>query len=279
MIKWINKLKRNHIILLIIIIIVVLLIFNYVNKNDTSSTEQEILPKIELTSNDEQSIYSALKTLSSYSEDFETIYNNRDLIPQNLLYSTIKNPEMTHFTLDYPTADRHTVGRITDEELEEKYPLLLQWDHRWGYLNYGNELHALEACGPTTLSMAIVSITRDKSVTPYEIAQYSSENGYYVETEGSAWALIPACSKEYGLKCEEVSLHEPDIKSALDDGNVLILIMGPGKFTSTGHFIMIYGYNETGYFVNDCNNISNSEKIWTFSEIKNEIRNIWAIKK
>jgi predicted double-glycine peptidase len=52
--------------------------------------------------------------------------------------------------------------------------------------------------------------------------------------------------------------------------------MGPGDFTTTGHFIVLTGYDGQGFIINDPNSEENSEKIWTYQQLKNQIKNLWA---
>ena len=53
--------------------------------------------------------------------------------------------------------------------------------------------------------------------------------------------------------------------------------MGPGDFTTTGHFIVLTEYKNGKIRVNDPNSRKNSEKEWEYDAIKNQIRNLWAI--
>lgn len=55
--------------------------------------------------------------------------------------------------------------------------LLLQYDQRWDYGDYGNSSVAVSGCGPACLSMVITSLTGDDTITPYVVAQYASEQG------------------------------------------------------------------------------------------------------
>ncbi len=54
--------------------------------------------------------------------------------------------------------------------------------------------------------------------------------------------------------------------------------MRPGDFTTTGHFILLWGYDENGFFVNDPNRRSTSEKIWDFETLQPQIKNLWELK-
>ena len=54
--------------------------------------------------------------------------------------------------------------------------------------------------------------------------------------------------------------------------------MGPGDFTSTGHFIVLTGYKDGKISVNDPNSHKNSEKLWSYEDIKDQIMNLWVIR-
>ena len=42
----------------------------------------------------------------------------------------------------------------------------------------------MTGCGPTVLSMVVSGLTGDSSITPYVVARYAQENGYYVSGTG-----------------------------------------------------------------------------------------------
>ena len=76
-------------------------------------------------------------------EELEIIYENRESYPIKLLAALCNNPEMQEYIKDYPvyqSGDISVAGKaeLTKEEKEQKYPLFLQWDKRWGYEEYGN---------------------------------------------------------------------------------------------------------------------------------------------
>lgn len=53
--------------------------------------------------------------------------------------------------------------------------------------------------------------------------------------------------------------------------------MRQGDFTTTGHYILLRGYDENGFFVNDPNRRQNSEKQWSYETLKGQIKNLWAL--
>ena len=67
------------------------------------------------------------------------------------------------------------------------------------------------------------------------------------------------------------------MKQALDQGSVIICSMRPGDFTTTGHFILLRGYDENGFLVNDPNSRKNSEKQWNYDALSGQIKCLWEI--
>jgi predicted double-glycine peptidase len=53
--------------------------------------------------------------------------------------------------------------------------------------------------------------------------------------------------------------------------------MGPGDFTTTGHYIVLTRWEEDAFRINDPNSKENSGKLWTYEQLEPQIRNIWAI--
>lgn len=245
---------------------------NISSDNSSVKTDEHIV-----YSKKQNEIYKQLEEMAENNSEYFSIYKHREEYPLDLLNSLVQNEEMLEFVTGYFDADKKPKGRLTDDELNSKSPLLIQWDKRWGYANYGNDLMAIAGCGPTCLSMAVVDLTGNINATPYEVAKFSVDNGYYVKGNGTKWTLFSEGVKEYGLISKELPLHEPSFKNALDNGKILVLVMGPGNFTSSGHYIVIYGYNENGFYVNDPNSYKKSEKVWSYSEFSDEIRNIWAL--
>lgn len=220
--------------------------------------------------------------LKSYAETSKTaakIYENRNQYSETLLSAYLNNPEMEDFIAGYLDADLPQYSAqegLSSQEMQQQYPLFLQWDKRWGYVSYGGSIIGLSGCGPTCLSMVLVSLTGQTDMTPADVAHFSEENGYYVEGSGTAWSLMTDGAASLGLSARELSLDEAVMKASLDAGRPIICSMGPGDFTTQGHFIMIYGYDQEGFLVNDPNCIARSQKSWSFEDLRGQIKNLWA---
>lgn len=218
-----------------------------------------------------------IKELSRWFPALYYVYANAELYPDELLRCGAGNPEMTDFLYGYLTREPVATGGFTDAEQPEDYPLFLQWDIRWGYVPYGSANMGSSGCGPTCLSMAVFYLTGNRECTPDAIAAYAVENGHYVTGVGTAWSLMTEYPQEFGLNVTQLRLNEDTLKAALDKGNILICSVRPGDFTSAGHFIVIYGYDENGFKINDPKCVYRSRLSWTYEQIQDDIKNTWSI--
>lgn len=157
-----------------------------------------------------------------------------------------------------------------------KVPLLMQWDKRWGYDAYGDSIIGLSGCGPTCLCMAYLYFTEDTTENPRTMAEFADENGFYT-VGGTSWSLWTEGAKLLGLSGQELPLDENRMKSALDNDGLIVCSMRPGDFTTTGHFILIRGYDEEGFFVNDPNRRTHSQRQWSYKELSSQIKNLWVL--
>ena len=125
--------------------------------------------------------------------------------------------------------------------------------------------------------MAGYYLTGSKNMNPAEIAVFAEKNGYYASGYGSSWTLISQGSGRLGLTATELPLVKKKMTDALEAGHPVILALGKGDFTTTGHYIVLTGVEEDGFRVNDPNSRERSEKLWTYEQLEKQIRNIWAI--
>ncbi len=80
-----------------------------------------------------------------------------------------------------------------------------------------------------------------------------------------------------GLNVHNITLSADQIKDTLAAGMPIICTVGPGDFTSTGHFIVLSGLNSDGKIkVLDPNSIKNIEKSWYVEDLIPQIKNLWA---
>lgn len=203
---------------------------------------------------------------------------NSTQYPKQLKDLALKNEEALEFVYDYPAehVKEHTID-LTEEASMDSVPLFVQWDKRWGYEKYSGNFFAASGCGPTTLSMVVVYLTHNREASPIAVAKYSKESGYSVDGSGSSWTLISEGCRHYGVKAKTVALDESRMKAELDAGHPIVINVGPGDFTDTGHFMVITGYDDEGFSINDPNSIEKSGKRWLFKNISSQIRAVWSM--
>ncbi len=201
---------------------------------------------------------------------------SEDAIPERLLQLVVNNIETIDFVAAYPTKhDQATKIDLSDEAKSDEVPLLLQWDERWGYAAYGDGLMGYTGCGPTCLSMVALYLTGDADITPLAVANYADEAGYYTDGVGSAWSLMSEGCQHFGLIGTEMYVSESDMVEMLEAGHPLICAVGEGDFTASGHFIVIYGYSDGAFLVNDPNSPVRSGQSWSYDTLSSQIKNIW----
>ena len=217
---------------------------------------------------------SAITGLARQDSRAQAILDNPEAYPADYLDMLGRNSETLDFVLGYPEHHSDAPAGSLTESLDT-VPLLLQWDMRWGYQTYGSSTIAVSGCAPVCLSMAASYLTGDASVTPYRVAQYAANAGYYVPGQGTSWSLLSEGAPAFGISCRQLSLDEAQINAALDAGHPVICSMSPGDFTTEGHFIVLYGRTADGYLVRDPNSIARSEKMWTYDRLSGQIAALW----
>ena len=215
-----------------------------------------------------------------YKQDLYTMDESaiEDMITQEerdwaaLLYSMLAEDQ----NLSYGDSDgdgyyNTDYGDITFSDAETPVVYYNQTDSRWGNKMYGKSGTIGEAgCGPTALAIAVASLTSNQ-VTPYDVAQWSVENGYRCEGNGSYHSLIPNGGAHYGLTVTGVGNDSKRLVDALKNGKLVIAIMSKGHFTSSGHFIVLRGVTEGGkILVADPASVKRSNQEWELGIILNE---------
>lgn len=213
--------------------------------------------------------------VKTFAEEHHISYGE---YPQSLIDLYGRNPETEDFVLNYPFRQEEAVD-VSGWAGSDTVPLFLQWDPMWGYEKYGSSFLAITGCGPTCLAMAGYYLTGDESFTPDQVARYAEKEGYYQAGYGSSWTLISQGSEGLGLKATELPLVKKKMVTALEEGTPIILALGAGDFTTTGHYIVLTGVEDGKFRVNDPNSRENSGRLWSYEEIEGQIRNIWKIEK
>ena len=155
-------------------------------------------------------------------------------------------------------------------------PFLYQTDPQWASHAYAGGTVEKNGCGPTCLSMVYVSLTGHDDLDPAAMADFSERGGY--TTDGmTAWALMTDGAAELGLASDELPASAGAVREALLSGRPVICSVGPGDFTTTGHFIVLSSLTEDGkVIVHDPNSVERSAHPWDLERVLGQCLNLWA---
>lgn len=161
-----------------------------------------------------------------------------------------------------------------------------QADSRWGnYLYGGQDPMKKYGCGPTAVAMIINSFS-PAPITPVTAADWAAANGCYAPQGGSYHNLITDALSSHGIPVESVKQRTADnASSLLDNGHILIALMGKGALTDNGHFILITERLDNGNVrIADPNSYENSTKEWNLEQLMSELKQsydsgapLWAV--
>ena len=227
----------------------------------------------------EREAASETKSISAegpLSPEEEWVLEHADLFPEGKAESSLGNAELIHFMYQFGTGDTEADvnSALSTAEISGQIPCLYQWDERWGFHDYGENVVAFSGCGPTCLAMVLAAYRNDPAITPAYLADYAMQKGYYESGVGTRWAFMEEAAEAFGLAGRQVPSSQ--ILEELSDGHPVIVSVGKGHFTENGHFIVLCSLEDGKICVHDPNNKANSEKLWAFEDFKDEIKNAWV---
>lgn len=267
-----RRFKKN--IICFVLIMAIIIASAAVVKRATVGEAENYSKYIQVAAEDKN--ISAKKMIENYAD--ENGYTLSDY-PQSLVDLLKRNKETKEFVLNYPKyKDKHFKINMKEYKNCDSVPLFMQWDIRWGYKMYGNDVAGLTACGPTCLSMVAVYLLQDIKYSPDYMIDWAKKNGYCVDGSGSLWTLMSEGAQKLGIDSTELPLDKQRVINNLEVGNPVVCIMEPGDFTKKGHFIVMTGIENGKIKINDPNSIENSNKLWNFDDISSQINNLWAMR-
>lgn len=122
-----------------------------------------------------------------------------------------------------------------------------QIDSRWKnklYTSTGNSSQTMgsSACGPTCSAMVVSSIKG--TILPTEMADLYVQYGFRSANNGTYWSAFRWTADVFDIGYKEVQRLN-DVCDLLEQNYMIISACGNGLFTTGGHFILIYGYEDT----------------------------------
>ena len=187
---------------------------------------------------------------------------------------TMQNAELSHLPEHNPSAYEITQQDFTLPAAACDLVYFSQNDSRWADKNYGPQNRiATYGCGPTVLAMLVSSLT-EQSIQPDEMAAWCYENGFFSQNSGSYHSIIPDGARAWGLDAKSLSDRSyHGITQELYSGRLVVLLMGKGHFTDSGHFIILRNVTLEGNFlIADPNSRENSLLPWDPEVILSEIK-------
>lgn len=155
-------------------------------------------------------------------------------------------------------------------------PELFQTDPAWADESYAGGTMAKNGCGVTCMAMVYIALTGDTAMGPVEMAAFSEEGGY-VEGGGTPWRFMSDGGAELGLTVETLPNVAKYLIDELNEGHPIIVNVGPGTFTTVGHYIVLTKADGNDrVFIHNPNAPEDNETSWDINLIMDEARNFWA---
>lgn len=166
----------------------------------------------------------------------------------------------------------------------------LQTDPKWKNHNYSakgeKKTIGSSGCGVVVAAMVIATL-KDKNVTPITTAEWSMAHGYKALNQGTYYTYFVPQFTQYDITCKRLnqsnlygqssSTYHTEALNALKNGNWVIGCMGKGIWTSSGHFILLYGY-ENGYvYINDPASTKAARIKNTWNLFAKQVKYMWVI--
>lgn len=165
----------------------------------------------------------------------------------------------------------------------------LQFDSRWKSHPYAvaGETSTIGSagCGPTSAAMLISTLT-GKTVTPVDTCLWSLKHGYKALNQGTYYSYFVPQFAVYDLDCRQLNsarlLNAPnspvhdEAEELLKKGYYLIALMGPGTWTKSGHFIVVW-WADGVYYINDPASTKTIRLRGNIHDFRSQCRVYWAI--
>lgn len=216
----------------------------------------------------------------SYKEKLSYMKAHKKLYPKRYRKMAREYPETVNFVLQYPQRHKKKYRiDLTREAKSKKVPLLIQWDKRWGYRDYGDGAIGYTGCGPTCISMVAIYLTGNARYTPLKVARYADKHHYYINGQGTKWDFISDGCEAFHIKATEIPIEKQAIRNQLKEHHPVVCSVSEGDFTDNGHFIVLTSCKGGKFTIHDPNSRINSRKKWSWKRLNGQIRCCWAYRR
>lgn len=165
----------------------------------------------------------------------------------------------------------------------------LQTDPRWKSKPYRVKGESAtiggSGCGPTAAAMIIETMT-GKKYTPEDACNWSMAHGYKALGNGTYYAYFAPQFAAHGIKCWQLNwvkaYHNPkatffdQVVDYLKQGYYAIALMGPGTWTSSGHFVVLWWADDKVH-INDPASTRANRVTGNLATFRNEASYFWIV--
>ncbi|MEG1561920.1 MAG: C39 family peptidase [Raoultibacter sp.] len=185
-------------------------------------------------------------------------------------------PFVRNFPASYPAAGAQP---SSDTIVKGTIPLLQQWDPRWGYTTYSSAPFGLSGCCPTAFSMVYQGLTGKNDMNPAAMGSLAAQDGFMDEYKGTDGAFLTEDAEKLGLSGNKIPVDAESLRVCLRAGEVVICNVGPGDFTTDGHFFVITGLNDDGTLrINDPYSAVRSATSWNIDQVLKQTMALYSFR-
>ena len=134
----------------------------------------------------------------------------------------------------------------------------------------------------------VIASLKDPAVTPVTTAEWSMSHGYKALNQGTYYSYFVPQFSAYGITCERLNqanlygkstsaAHEKALL-ALQGGDWVIACMGKGNWTSTGHFILLYRFENGFVYINDPASTKETRLKSTWDLFAGQVKYMWVVR-
>ena len=241
-----------------------------------ASLDSSLADELNRLGNENEQVAGILDNMGAYAH----IGNGGESAEADLLKLLAKEPAARDFIQGLPSKYPQAKGEAYDEAVTAgTVPVLYQWDARWAYTEYCGRDFGATGCCPTALSMVYMAVTGKADVTPYVMGQLATSKGYTDDSSGTYGNFVDVAARHYRLAHRELGITVADLEDYLGRGYIMIASMGPGEFSTSGHFIVITGKTADGkLIIHDPYSKIHTEKSWEPSTIVSQMKRLHAFR-
>lgn len=166
----------------------------------------------------------------------------------------------------------------------------LQTDPRWKNKDYSakGEKTTIGAsgCGPTAMAM-VLATWADPAVDPVSECAWALSHGYKAPHQGTYYGYFAKAAARYGLNCRQLNsasiygnsksaVHEK-ARKALEAGGLVIACMGPGNWTRSGHYVLVWKIEDGVIYINDPASLLSRRTEGSYALFKKQVKYYWTI--